>query len=45
MCGFQLRFLSKKTPRNFIDSVRGISPLFIFSFGKSSGMSSFHLGL
>ena len=36
---------SDKTPRNFIDLVRAISRLFIFSFGKTTGISSFLLGL
>ena len=40
-----LYVVSKKTPRNFIDTVRAISRLFIFSFGKTSGISSFLLGL
>ena len=38
-------FYTKKTPRNFIDSVRVISLLFIFSFGRVSGKSTFLLGL
>ena len=38
-------FYTKKTPRNFIDSVRVISLLFIFSFGRASGKSTFLLGL
>ena len=41
MCGFQLRFSSKKTPRNFIDLVLAILQLFIFSFGKTNGISFF----
>ena len=45
ICVFQVRFLSSKTPRNFIDSVRAISRLFMFRFGKISGTSSFLLGL
>ena len=40
ICVFQLGFSSNKTPRNFIDSVQAISRLFIFSFGKISGISS-----
>ena len=38
-------FYTKKTPRNFIDSVGVISLLFIFSFGRASGKSTFLLGL
>ena len=45
ICVFQLRFSSNNTPRNFFDSVRAISLLFIFNFGKASGISSFLLGL
>ena len=41
ICSFQFRFSSRKIPRNFIGSVRAISRLFIFSFGKASGISSF----
>ena len=36
--GFQLSISFKKTPRNFIDSVRVISRLFIFSFVKTIGI-------
>ena len=42
---FQLRFSSNKTPINFIDSVRAISGLFIMSFAKTSGISSFLVDL
>ena len=49
ICVFQLafksRFLSNKTPRNFIDSVQANPRLFIFNFGKTSRISSFLLGL
>ena len=45
ICVFQLRFLSNNTPRNFIDSVRAISLLFTFNFGKTSARCSFLLGL
>ena len=41
LCSFQLRFSFKKAPRNFIDSVRSISWLFVFSFGKVSGILVF----
>ena len=40
-----LYVVSKKAPRNFIDTFRAISQLFIFSFGKTSWISSFLLGL
>ena len=40
ICGFRLRLSFKKTARNF-DSVRTNSRLFIFSFGKTSGISFF----
>ena len=42
---FQFRFSSNNGSRNLIDSVRAISPSFIFNFGKTSGISSFLLGL
>ena len=44
-CVFQLRLLAHKTQINFIDSVRAISRLFMFNFGKTSGIPSFLLGL
>ena len=42
---FQLRFSSNNTPRNYIDSVQAISPLFIFNLGKTSEILPFLLGL
>ena len=45
MCFFQHRFSSSNTPRNFKHSDRSISLLFIFNFGKRSGISSLLLGL
>ena len=41
LCSFQLRFSFKKAPGNFIDLVRSISWLFVFSFGKVSGILVF----
>ena len=45
MYSFQHRFSSTNTPRNFKHSDHSISVLFIFNFGKRSGISSFLLDL
>ena len=45
MHSFHLKFSSNETPKIVIDSARFILQLFITSFGKSSAMFSFSLGL
>ena len=40
VCSFQHRFSSSNTPRIFKHSDRSISLLFIFNFGKRSGILS-----
>ena len=45
ICMFQLRTSSNKTIRNCVHSVWAISRLFRFSFGKTSRVSCFYLGL
>ena len=45
MCSFQHRLSSSNTPRHFKYSNRSISLLFVFNFGKRSGISSLLFGL
>ena len=42
---FHVKFSSRKTPKNFMDSDCLISLLHIFSFGRTDGILSYLLGL